>query len=138
MTFACIYSKCFTFIELVRYCTKIPKNIPKYGFLVDYITTRQVLVFSICVVTSKECLPGILGCIQYLSKLWITKIGWQEFDWVQASKHFNPYFCWKLVHCWQANNADHTKSSSPLGMSINYPFQAIDFAGKFFCLHQAE
>ncbi len=61
------------------------------------------------------------------SKLWITKI-----DWVQASKHFNPYFCWKLVHCWQANNADHTKSSSPLGMSINYPFQAIDFAGKFF------
>jgi hypothetical protein len=44
MTFAYVYSKCLTFIELVRRCTKIPK----YGFLVDYITTRQVLVFSMC------------------------------------------------------------------------------------------
>jgi hypothetical protein len=133
MTFAYIYSKCLTIIELVRYCTKIPKNIPKYGLLMDYIPHKTSFVFFYMHCDFKR----MLARDSWLHSITFQTLNNQDWvTWVWLSARIQTFqsliFCWKLVHCWQANNADHTKSSSPLVMSINYPFQAVDFAGNFF------
>ncbi len=48
MTFACVYSKCFTFIELVRNCTKIPKKFQNMVFLWTILHKTSFGFFYMC------------------------------------------------------------------------------------------